>query len=69
MLQKIDRFGLEAITGRKQFYYGELQRLMYAEAIVDAYKSSQRASNWVEWTQSNPYLAKVLVEATKLCQS
>ncbi len=69
MLQKIDRFGPEAITGRRQFYYGELRRLVYAENVIKAYQHRQGSANWAEWAQSNPILAAILSEAEKLCQS
>ena len=61
-LAKIDRFGLEAITGRRQFYFYELRRLVTAENIVIAYRSRANSNNWVEWMQSNPSMAKLLAE-------
>lgn len=65
-LQKIDRFGLEAVTGRRVFYYGEINRLIYAEHIVSAYRSRAQSNNWMEWAASNPRLATMLAEAEKL---
>jgi hypothetical protein len=65
-LRKIDRFGLEAITGRRMFYLHELQRLIYAENIVDAYASRQKSTNWVAWATSYPHLFEILGEAEKL---
>lgn len=65
-LHKIDRFGLEAVTGRRTFYYGEMNRMIAAENIVTAYESRKRSQNWAEWTQSNPRLAAILAEAEKL---
>lgn len=67
-LAKIDRFGLEAITGRRQFYFGELRRLTIAENIVRFYQSRAASSNWAEWTNSHPAQANMLFEAEKLCQ-
>ena len=65
----IDRFGLEAVTGRRQFYFGELRRLICAENIVTAYKDLTRAANnWAAWAGSNPELAEILKEAMELCQ-
>ena len=34
-----------------------------AENIGLAYQSSMQATNWAEWTQSNPHLAKMLIDA------
>ena len=61
-LWKIERFGLEAITGRKQFFFGELRRMIAAENIVNAYNSRAAAENWAEWTQKNPMLARILAD-------
>jgi hypothetical protein len=66
MLYKIDRFGLEAITGRRLFYFGELQRLIVAENIVTAYKSRPK-DNWADWANDNPRMEKILIEAELLC--
>lgn len=65
-LYRIERFGLKAITGRDVFYHGEFLNLVAAKNIVFAYQSSQRAANWAEWSESNPDLAEILVEATRL---
>lgn len=62
MLAKIDRFGLEAIIGRKQFYYGELRRLITAENIVIAYHSRKRSDNWAAWAEDNKAMARMLAE-------
>lgn len=62
MLTKIERFGIEAITGRKVFYYGELRRMIIAENIVTAYRSRPK-DNWGEWAEKNPELAKILKDA------
>lgn len=67
-LQKIDRFGIEAITGRRQFYYGELRRLIIAENISLAYRSRSASQNWGEWARKYPDLEKILIEAELLCQ-
>jgi hypothetical protein len=67
-LSKIDRFGIEAITGRRQFYFGELRRMIYAENIVTAYRSRAQSQNWASWVNSNPVMADMLAEAEKLCQ-
>jgi hypothetical protein len=66
MLGKIERFGLEAITGRRQFYYGELRRLLYAESIVNAYKSRARSKNWVDWVRENPGSTAILSDVENI---
>ena len=66
MLAKIDRFGLEAITGRRKFYHGELSRLIVAENIVMAYHARARSDNWAAWVAENPIMAELLAEAERL---
>ena len=63
MLASIDRFGLEAITGRRQFYFYEYNRLIIAENIVNAYRSRAESQNWSEWARKNPELAHLLTSA------
>jgi hypothetical protein len=65
-LRSIDRFGVEAITGRRVLYAREYRQMMYAENIVHAYQSRTRSTNWVEWATSNPHEAAMLAEAEKL---
>jgi hypothetical protein len=67
LLRKIDRFGIEAITGRRQFYFGELRAMILAENIVTAYKNRAQSENWATWARANPAMAEMLVEAEKLC--
>jgi hypothetical protein len=61
-LNRIDRFGLKAITGRDVFYHGELQQLIAAENVVIAYTSRKSSENWGEWENKYPSLAKILIE-------
>jgi hypothetical protein len=68
-LSKIDRFGLEAITGRRVFYFGELRALETAERIMTAYASRARAQDWATWVKDHPGLANLLFEAERQCQS
>jgi hypothetical protein len=67
-LHKIDRFGLEAITGRKQFFYGELRRMIYAENIITAYKSRAQSNDWAKWIKDNPTAAEMLAEAEMIAE-
>lgn len=66
MLQKIERFGLEAITGRRQFFYGELRRLIVAENIVQSYRSRAQTENWGEWAVKNKDMARILADVEML---
>lgn len=69
VLGKIDRFGVEAVTGRRVLSFGEIRRMIIAENIVAAYRSSLQNNNWAEWTEKNPTAAALLVESMKLCQT
>lgn len=68
-LQKIERFGIEAITGRRQFYYYELRQMIVAENIVLSYQSRSLSDNWASWAQKHPEMEKILIEAELLCQN
>lgn len=65
-LRRIERFGLEPITGRRVFLFGEYCRLICAENIAVAHQSRQRSTNWAEWAGSNPKQAELLNEAERL---
>lgn len=67
LLAKIDRFGIEAVLGRKTFYFGELRALIFAENIANAYRARANAKNWAEWAAQNKVMSQVLIEAEQLC--
>ena len=67
-LNKIERFGLEAITGRRQFFYGELKKMIVAENIVTSYHSRAQSKNWGEWAVENKDMARILADAEILLQ-
>lgn len=67
-LSRIDRWGLEAITGQRVFLYGDFIRMRTAENIVNAYRSRQAAGDEVEWTVSNPRVALILADVEKLLE-
>jgi len=69
LLQKIDRFGVEAILGRRQLYFGETRRMILAENIATAYRARKQSENWAQWAQANPIMEKILIETEILCQS
>jgi hypothetical protein len=61
-LARIDRFGIEAVTGKKVFMFGDFIRLRAAENIVNAYMSRKQSGNWAEWVASNPRPAQLLAD-------
>ena len=66
-LKRVERFGLEAVTGRRQFYHAEYRRMIYAENIVIAYRSRAKSNgNWAAWAVSNPAMASILADAEKI---
>ena len=54
------------MTGRRQFYFSEYVRMIYAENIVNAYRGRAKAESWAAWANSNPHLAAILAEAEKI---
>lgn len=64
-LRRIDRFGLEAVTGKRVFMFGDFIRLRVAENIVNAYTSRKQSNNWAEWVESNPRAAQILADVEK----
>jgi hypothetical protein len=65
-LNQVDRFGLEAVLGRKKFYYGEYRRLIIAENVANAFEARARSKNWAEWANQNPAAAELLARAEQL---
>lgn len=66
MLENIKQFGLEAMTGRRQFYFGEFRRMITASNIVTAYQTRKQSLNWDSFRQGNPRLADLLKQAEML---
>ena len=66
-MQYIDRFGADAILGRK-LYAREVRRVLMAENVVTAHRSHEQAKNGAEWARDNPDLSRILNEARKLKQ-
>lgn len=59
-LRSVERFGLEAMTGRKQFYYGEYRKMIIAENVVNSYRSRAQSKVWNTWASLNPQMAELL---------
>lgn len=68
LLNYIDRFGVEAVMGRRQLGAGEIRRMLIAENIVTAYNARAKNENWAEWTERNKGLSRLLNESMKLAQ-
>lgn len=60
LLSYIDRFGVEPVIGRPHLSYGEIQRMLTAENVVDAFRSMKKATNWASWATEFPEKAKLL---------
>jgi hypothetical protein len=59
---------VEAVTGRKHLYYGELRRMILAENIVNAYHARSQSESWAAWAGKNPIMEKLLIECELLCR-
>lgn len=62
LLQRIDRFGVEAVLGRRTLYHGEMNAMIAAENVYQAYKSRAQSDNWAEWAKKNEAAARLLQE-------
>ena len=67
LLQYIDRFGVEAVMGRKTLFAGEMRQMIHAENVVRAYRE-RLDGNAAEWVKDNPEMNKLLYEAQKLME-
>lgn len=61
-LGHIDRFGVRAVMGRDELAYHEIQAMLTAENIINAYRSRKLAKNWAEWAQQNQQADELLKE-------
>ena len=61
--QLINRFGVEAITGKPVLDVGLARCIMRAERIEQAYRSRQEMENWAAWASDNPEENKILNQA------
>lgn len=68
LLQYIDRFGVEAVMGRKQLYAGEMRRMIHAENIVNAYRQRNQMEA-AEFVKENPDMSRMLLEAQKMVEA
>jgi hypothetical protein len=69
LLEYIDRFGVEAVTGRKTLGAGELLRMIAAQNIVQAYQSKKdNKEGWVAWQQQHPAQNQLLERARQAAE-
>lgn len=66
-LTKIDRFGMEAVTGRRQLYFAEARQLVYAENIVNAYLARAQFEGWAQFEKASPVQAEILKDVEISC--
>ena len=67
LLNYIDRFGVEAVMGRKVLYAHEMRRMIHSENLVNGYKERSKA-NAAEWVEKNQGMAKLLREAQRMVE-
>ena len=71
MLDAIDRFGVQAVTGSPTLGAGEMQSMIYADNVRrawlsrNAYRDSEGNANWAQWAENYPELSEVLVYAMR----
>jgi hypothetical protein len=67
----IEKYGVEAVLGRKTLSANEIRRMVLADNIYLAfrsragYRNGEGKSDWVEWSERNPELAEILNAAEK----
>ena len=66
MLGYIDRFGAEAVTGRRVLSAGQIRRMVAAENVYNAYMSRKASNDWGKWVNENPRMAAILAEVEGL---
>ena len=67
-LSYIDRFGVEAVYGRKTLSAKEIRNMILAENVVNAYNSRRAAmgDNVAKWAAENEQAAKLLLEVENI---
>lgn len=54
LLRYIERFGVEAIMGRRALGAGEIRRMTIVEHIIRLYEQRAQSANWAAWESENP---------------
>lgn len=63
LLNYIDRFGVEAVLGRRILSAGEIRRMNAVENVVEAFrarKAEMDGGNVAKWATKNPDAARLL---------
>lgn len=68
LLQYIDRFGVEAVMGRKTLSAGEMRRMIHAENIQRAYVK-RNIADAAEWVKENPEMSELLRKAQLMVEA
>jgi len=66
VLDAIEQFGVEAVTGKKVLRPSFIHRARYATWIMNGYKVRKKSTSWVVFAGDNPALADALLEAERL---
>jgi len=62
----IDKYGVEAITGKRILRPGLLRRIRHVRTIINAFELRKKAESFSIFGRDNPELADILVEAERL---
>lgn len=71
LLRHIERFGVEAVLGKRVIGAKEARRMTYLNNVVTAYHSRESfrdregKPNWSEWAGAYPFYNRVLIAAEK----
>ena len=60
LVDYIDHYGVETVTGRRTLGYWELNQITLAKNIVAYCKERDSSQDWVGWARANPDKSKIL---------
>ncbi len=66
IVQAIDRFGVQAVTGSAVLRPSLINRIFLAENIVNGFAMRARAKNWADFNREHPKLSATLVDAERV---
>jgi hypothetical protein len=66
VLEAIEQFGVEAVTGEKTLRPSFIQRARYVRWIINGHKIRKKSTSWVVFAGDNPALADALLDAERL---
>lgn len=67
-LRKIERFGVYAVTGKQELYYGEVCKMVFVENIVNAYHARANAPDPSRWLDANGEMGNLLAECEAIVE-